>query len=95
MSRKDDARPHFAKAQEYVDAARVALECDHNKAVDDLKKSGPIGKDMASTLGKLLSKKTKSQYAASSVTSSDAQIAVKRAERLYDAARDVLNATAR
>ncbi len=64
MSRKDDARPHLAKAQEYVDAARVALECGHNNA-------------------------------ASSVTSSDAQIAVKRAERLYDAARDLFNATAR
>ena len=54
-----------------------------DKAVADLKKSGPVGAKMAPTLNRLLSKKAKSQYAAPSVTAQDANDAVKQAERFY------------
>ncbi len=128
MSRKDEARPHLAKAEEYVDAAGLVMEygrynaacslavtaginskdviCilsvgytdksdNHGKAVDDLRKSGPIGKRMTETLRKLLGQKTKSQYSPASVSATDADAAVKRAERLFDAAKELFSTTAR
>lgn len=66
---------------------------NHDKAVDKLRKSGPTGKKMADTLGRLLGKKTKSQYSSGSVSATDANDAVTRAGRLVDAARDLFNAT--
>lgn len=128
MTRKDEARPHLAKAREYLDAARTALEhghhnaaCSlsvtsginakdvicivsvgstdksdrHDKAVDELRKSGPVGMAMAETLRKLLGAKSKSQYSAASVSRSDADAAIKRAERMCDAARSLLDSISR
>ena len=111
MTRKDEARPHLAKAQEYLDAARLVLEYGHNnaacslsvtaginskdvvcilstgrtdksdshdKAVEDLSKSGPAG-----------------AHAAPSVTQSDAEQCVKQAGRLVDDAKELFNSTPR
>lgn len=63
---------------------------DHGRAVDELRRSGATGASMAPTLSRLLAKKSKSQYASTSISLTDAQDAVRRAERLWDAARDVL-----
>jgi hypothetical protein len=128
MTRKDEARPHLEKAQEYLDAARLALEhgynnaaCSlsvtaginskdvvcilsvgysdrgdsHDKAVEDLSKSGPTGAQSAPTLKRLLAKKTKSQYSAPSVTQSDAEQCVKQAGRIFDDAKELFNSTPR
>lgn len=50
---------------------------------------------MAETLRKLLGKKSKSQYSSASVSATDADAAVKRAERLFDAGKELFDTTAR
>lgn len=66
---------------------------NHDKAVEELRRSGPVGQGVAPTMGKLLSKKTKSQYLGPSVTVADADAAVKRAERLFGVAKELFNST--
>ena len=65
----------------------------HSRAVNDLRDSGPHGAILAQTLGRLLSVKTTSQYSGPSVTQSDADEAVKRADRLLAGAQDVARNT--
>jgi len=66
---------------------------DHARAAAELRQSGAIGARLAPTLSRLLSVKAKSQYSAPSVTAADASDAVKRAERLITAARELLTST--
>lgn len=61
----------------------------HDAAIAELRKSGPVGAALAPTLDRLLSKKAKSQYSSISMTPSDAEDATKRAARLFDAATDL------
>jgi len=128
MTRKDDARPHLDKAEEYLQAAMIVAQdhrynaaCSlavtsainakdvicilsvgftdksdsHDKAVAELRKSGPIGAQIAPTFSKLLSRKTKAQYSAPSVGVSDALDAVKRAERVFAVAKELYDSTPR
>jgi hypothetical protein len=63
---------------------------NHAQAVDELRRSGPTGAEMASTLSRLLNLKTRSQYASRSVSAADAGKAVEWASRMYAAAEAVV-----
>lgn len=69
---------------------RTGKSDDHRTAVDELRKSGPQGAALAPTLGRLLSKKSISQYASASLTRRDAEEALSRAERLLKSAHEAL-----
>lgn len=56
---------------------------NHAEAVDELRRSGPAGADLASTLSRLLNIKTRSQYASRSVSTADATKAVEWAARMH------------
>lgn len=62
---------------------------NHTQAVDELKRSGPAGAELASTLSRLLNLKTRSQYASKSVSASDAGKAVEWASRMRTSAEAV------
>lgn len=66
---------------------------NHDSAVAELRRSGPVGAAMAPTLDRLLSEKTKSQYSPASVTRTDADDAEKRAARLFEAATVLFGST--
>lgn len=78
-----------------LSTGRTDKSDSHDKAVEDLSKSGPAGAHAAPTLKRLLTKKTKSQYSAPSVTQSDAEQCVKQAGRLVDDAKELFNSTPR
>jgi hypothetical protein len=59
---------------------------NHNDAIAELKQSGPDGATLATTLGRLLAMKPKSQYQAGSVSARSARDAVNWAQKMYDAA---------
>lgn len=63
----------------------------HHEAVGELKAAGPVGVALASTLGRLLKLKTKSQYRSASVTGVDATKAVEWAARLLEGAEEVVS----
>ena len=63
---------------------------NHGQAVDELKRSGPAGASLASTLSRLLNLKTRSQYASRSVSAADASKAVEWATRMHDGAESAL-----
>ncbi len=65
---------------------RTGKADDHKMAVEELRNSGPAGAKLASTLNRLLSVKSKSQYQTASMAQSDARLAVDRAEKLFEAA---------
>lgn len=67
---------------------------DHRTAVDELRRSGLTGAALAPTFGRLLAKKSTSQYASASLTRRDAEEALSRAERLMEAAREALHSRA-
>ena len=64
---------------------------DHNTAIDELSRSGPDGKSVASTFRRLLNLKQKAQYQEVSIAVADAKRAVKWAELLYHKAQIVLS----
>ncbi len=64
---------------------------DHRQAVTELKNAGPAGKDLASTLSRLLNLKTKAQYQADSVAAADAARAVDWAARMVEAAEKIVS----
>ena len=64
----------------------------HQEAVAELRSSGPAGKELASTLSRLLKLKTKAQYQSASVTATDAAKAIEWASRLLDGAEKVVSA---
>ena len=63
---------------------------NHGQAVDELRRSGPTGAKLASTLSRLLNLKTRAQYASRSVSSADAGKALEWATRMHDGAESVM-----
>ncbi len=63
----------------------------HQEAVAELRSSGPAGKELSSTLGRLLRMKTKSQYQSASMAAADAAKALQWAERLVQGAGKVVS----
>lgn len=69
---------------------RTGKSDNHAQAVDELKRSGPMGAELASTLSRLLNLKTRSQYASLSVSAADAGRAVEWASRMHTTAESVV-----
>lgn len=69
---------------------RTGKSDNHAQAVDELKRSGPMGAELASTLSRLLNLKTRSQYASLSVSAADAGRAVEWASRMHTTAEGVV-----
>lgn len=65
---------------------RTGKSENHAQAVDELRRSGPAGAGLATTMSRLLNLKTRSQYASRSVSPVDASKAVEWASRMYAAA---------
>lgn len=59
---------------------------NHNDAIAELKQSGPDGAGLATTFGRLLAMKPKSQYQIESMPARNARDAVNWAQKLYDVA---------
>lgn len=74
----------------YALAGRSAAADDHKSAVAELRALGPAAREAAAALDRLLGMKDRAQYDRRSVTSTDAQAAVRRAETLVEAADRVL-----
>lgn len=70
---------------------RTGKSDDHNAAIDELGRSGPDGKSVASTLRRLLTLKQKAQYQEMSVSAADAKHAIKWAELIYEKAQNVVS----
>ena len=64
---------------------------NHNEAVAELKAAGPIGADLAPTLGRLLKVKTKSQYQSVLIATSEASKAIEWAAKLLESAEKVVS----
>lgn len=71
-------------------AGKTNKSDDHAAAIRELAATGSQGRDLAQTLERLLSKKTKSQYQTTTVTASEARRAIEHATRLYDAAQRIV-----
>ena len=69
---------------------RTGKSDNHTQAVDELRRSGPVGAELTSTLTRLLNLKTRSQYASRSVSAADAGKAVDWASRMHTAAEGVV-----
>ena len=69
---------------------RTAKSDNHAQAVDELKRSGHTGAELATTLSRLLNLKTRSQYASRSVSATDAGKAVEWAARMHASAESVV-----
>lgn len=63
---------------------------DHTQAVKELRQSGPVGSDLASTFSRLLGLKTPAQYLTTETAQSQAEKAIEWAQRMYDAAEGVV-----
>lgn len=68
---------------------RTAKTDNHQSATGELRKAGGVGRSAAVTLGRLLAKKTQSQYQTTPVSRNDAERAVRHARTLYDEARSL------
>ncbi|MFM7253314.1 MAG: HEPN domain-containing protein [Ilumatobacteraceae bacterium] len=62
----------------------------HSSAVEELSKTGKLGRELAPTLSRLLQLKTKSQYQSATVAQVDAMRAVEWARRMRDAAAGIV-----
>ena len=69
---------------------RTGKSDNHPQAVDELRRSGPVGAELASTLSRLLNLKTRSQYASRSVSAADAGKAVEWASRMHTIAEGIV-----
>ena len=69
---------------------RTGKSDNHAQAVDELKRAGQAGAKLATALGRLLNLKTRSQYAARSVSAADASKAVDWADRMFTTADGVV-----
>ena len=69
---------------------RTGKSDNHAQAVDELKRAGQAGAKSATALGRLLNLKTRSQYAARSVSAADASKAVDWADRMFTTADGVV-----
>lgn len=63
---------------------------NHADSISELKAAGQVGVELVSTFQRLLRLKAKAQYRSSAVSVADATKAVEWAQRMVDAARDVL-----
>jgi uncharacterized protein (UPF0332 family) len=63
---------------------------NHNAAVAELKVAGQVGADQVNNFQRLLRLKSRSQYQAAAVSTSDAEKAIEWAQRMVDAAQGVL-----
>jgi hypothetical protein len=68
---------------------KTAKTDNHQTAAVELREAGGIGPSAAVTLGRLLTKKTQSQYQTNSISKTDADRAVKQARALYEQARSL------
>ena len=71
---------------------RTSKSEDHSAAVGELQRSGEAGRAVAPSLRRLLGLKSKSQYQTVSIVQRQAEDAVRWAQRLFDAARIVVDA---
>ena len=62
----------------------------HLEAVAELRATGNVGADLAPTLSRLIKLETKSRYSALNVAASDAAKAIDWAERLLNAAQEIV-----
>lgn len=86
-----DAIAHLGKAQEFLDAARAALNANwHNAAAGSAVTAGINAKD-ALSLDRLLGLKDRAQYDRRSVTATEARAAVRRATTMVEAAKRALS----
>jgi len=69
---------------------RTGKTDDHATAVGELRQAGAAAKPLATTLGRLLKLKTRSQYQAVGVARADAQKAVDWAAKLVDGATAIV-----
>ena len=69
---------------------RTGNSDNHAQAVDDLRRSGPAGAKLTTTLTRLLNLKTRSQYASRSVSTTDASKAIDWAARMHKGAEAVV-----
>jgi cobalamin-dependent methionine synthase I len=69
---------------------RTGKSDNHTQAVEELRRSGPVGAELTSTLTRLLNLQTRSQYASRSVSAADASKAVEWASRMHTAAEGVV-----
>ena len=69
---------------------RTSKGDNHLEAVPELRRAGPAGAELATTMSRLLKLKTKSQYTPVSVAASDAAKAVEWARRLLAGAENVV-----
>ena len=69
---------------------RTGKSDNHTQSVEELRRSGPVGAELTSTLSRLLNLKTRSQYASRSVSAADAGKAVEWANRMYLTAEGVV-----
>ncbi|MFI5690253.1 hypothetical protein ACIA58_00315 [Kribbella sp. NPDC051586] len=63
---------------------------NHSEAIAELKGAGSAGRDSSATLSRLLRRKSKSQYQATSVSAADAAKSIDSASRLFEAAQTVI-----
>ena len=63
----------------------------HDDAVAELSRAGPGGRALAPTLGRLLKLKSRSQYQTTSMAASDALRSIEWANRLVEAAQEVVS----
>lgn len=66
---------------------RTTKADDHGAAVDELRRAGRVGAELAPSLQRLLKMKTRSQYQSTMVSASDAASAVEWAQRLVASAK--------
>lgn len=71
--------------------SRTSKSQDHLQAVDELRRAGRSGKNLAPVLQRLLQLKSRAQYENDSVSLRDATSAVTWATRLFEAACEVAN----
>ena len=71
-------------------AGRTSKSDNHLDAVAELKRAGPAGAELSSTLNRLLKLKTRSQYAPLSVAPSTANRAAEWAQRMLTGAQDAV-----
>lgn len=72
---------------------RTEKSDDHKSAVPEFRKARREAAELAPTLDRLLSLKTKSQYQSVSVSAKEARDAVKYAQKLYDGAVRILGSS--
>jgi len=69
---------------------RTAKTDSHNDAVAELRSAGPLARDHATTLGRLLKLKNRAQYQTADVARTDARKAIEWARRLLDVAAEIV-----